>query len=205
MKPNLKPFNIRKLSFSTTCVIPEEILSNIKKQDKGAGSVLRFFDSYTIDRVSHLCVLTLQCKDEENCEYFIEFEFSITVRRTKLPKGAPKINNLIDMLCTLDNIYNFNCSTTIEFSKKDNRQFIIDLPIKISKNSILPIRLIDGFSFEGNVESLDYSALIWIRNKAGEFTLIMVFSNNYTFNSSLIQCITDDSNKIKNAIMPLSN
>ena len=204
MKPNLKPFNIQKLSFSTTCVIPEEILSNIKKQDKDADSVLRFFDSYTIDRISHLCVLTLQCKDEKNCEYFIEFEFSISKRKIKLPRGIPKINNLIDMLCTLDRSQNFNCSTNIEFSKKDNRQFIIDLPIIISKNSMLPISLIDGFSIEGNVESINYSALIWTQNKSGDFGVIIIFSNNYTFNSSLIQCIIDDSNKIINSVMPLS-
>jgi len=205
MKPNLKPFNIRKLSLSTTCVIPEEILSNIKKQDKDADGALRFFDSYTIDRVSHLCVLTLQCRDENNGEYFIEFEFSISKRKIKLYRRIPKINNLIDMLCTLDKTHNFNCSTNIEFSKKDNRQFIIDLPIIISKNSVLPISLIDGFSIEGNVESINYSALIWTQNKVGDYSLVIIFSNNYTFNSSLIQCITDDSNKIVNSVMPLSN
>jgi len=205
MKPNLKPFNIRKLSFSTTCVIPEEILSNIKKQDKYVNSVLRFLDSYTIDRVSHLCVLTLQCKDEKNCEYFIEFEFSISKRKIKLPRGKPKMNNLIDMLCTLEKSQNFNCSTNIEFSKKDKRQFIIDLPIKISKNSILPIRLIDGFSIEGNVESIDYSALIWTQGQVSDYSLIIVFSNNYTFNSSLIQYIIDDSSKIVSSLMSLSN
>jgi len=203
MKPNLKPFNIRKLSFSTTCVIPKEILSNIKNQDEDTDNFLRFFDSYTIDRVSYLCVLILQCKDEKNGEYFIEVEFSISKRKIKLPKGTPKINNLIDMLCTLDKSQNFNCSTTIEFSKKDNRQFIIDLPIKISKNSVLPIRLIDGFSIEGNVESIDYSALIWTHSKVSGYSLVIVFSNNYTFDSSLVQYITDDSNKIINSLMPL--
>ena len=123
-------------TFSTTCVIPEGILSNIKNQYKDADSVTHFFDSYTIDRVSHLCVLTFQCKDEKNSEYYIEFEYSTSKRKIKLPRGTPKINNYIDILCTLDKSQNFNCSTTIELSKKDNRQFIIDLPIKISKNSL---------------------------------------------------------------------
>jgi len=204
MKPNLKPFNIRKLSFSTTCVIPEEILSNIKKQGKDADGALRFFDSYTIDRVSHLCVLTLQCRDEKNGEYFIEFEFSVSKRKIKPPMRIPKINNLIDRLCTLDKNHIFRCSTNIEFSKKDNRQFIINLPIKISKNSILPISVIDGFSMEGNIESIDYSALVWTQDAGRAFTLIIVFSNSYIFNPSLIECIADDSNKIINALMPLS-
>lgn len=205
MKPNLKPFNIGKLSFSTTCVIPEEILSNINIQDKDADSVSRFFNSYTIDRVSYLCVLTLQCKDAKTGEYFIEFEFSISKRKVKLPRGTPKIGTRVDMLCTLDKSHRFNCSTNIEFSKKDKRQFIIDLPIKLSETSNFPISLIDGFSVEGNVESIHYSALIWTQNKPGDYSVITVFPNDYTFNSSLIQCIIDDSTKIVNSIMPLQN
>lgn len=203
MKLNLKSFNIQKLSFSTTCVIPRKILSNIKKQDKAVGSVSRFFDSYTIDRVSHLIVLTLQCKDAKKSEYFVEFEYSIKRRKIKLYKDTPKINNLIDKLCTLDKSQEFTCSTHLEYNKKDNRQFIIDLPIKISRNSILPISLIDGFSIEGNVESIDYSALIYTTAKQA-YSLTIIFFNNYHIDSLLIQYIIDDANKIINSIMPPS-
>lgn len=203
MKPNLKVANLTSLNFSTHCIIPNDIKEIIENTSIVVSNTYRFFDMYTKNRATHHCILTIGLPDKDTGESFINFEY-VVKKRTYIPKVIPRIDNIIDKLCELNEKKRFLCSAHLQFRKKDNRQFVINLPIKISEFPNIPISVIDGFSFAGKIKNLSYSSLVWTEKRDAPFEMSQVFGNDYSFNVDLAQNVMHDVSRIANSLLPSS-
>jgi hypothetical protein len=198
VKPDLRASNINSLEFSTSCNIPDDIRDTIKKSSKSEDGVYRFTDVYTIGRSSYQFLLSISLSKAKKEASFVEFEIIKRSKKRAL-KGLPNASLILDKLCSLNTTHKFFCSTDIQYKKKDKRSFIINLPLKISRAELFPVSEINGFSLEGNVGGLEYSALLWTAKNGVFFATFVVFKE-YTINESIAENIVDDFATIANSL-----
>jgi len=140
MQPNLKAHHVNLLEFSTTLSLTDDLISKIRdssRPDKDGDSV--FFDSYRGHRA--IAVVRGINKDIQNFE--VEFTYQ-AVSGGRLSKSFPQIEQLTDVLSSVKEQLNFECSVSFTFGKSLRPRPIISLPMKYIEAPNIPFDRIQG-------------------------------------------------------------
>lgn len=140
MQPNLKAHHVNLLEFSTTLSLTDDLISKIRdssRPDKDGDSV--FFDSYRGHRA--IAVVKGINKDIQNFE--VEFTYQ-AVSGGRLSKSFPRIEQLTDVLSSVKEQLNFECSVSFTFGKSLRPRPIISLPMKYIEAPNIPFDRIQG-------------------------------------------------------------
>lgn len=140
MQPNLKAHHVNLLEFSTTLSLTDDLISKIRdssRPDKDGDSV--FFDSYRGHRA--IAVVRGINKDIQNFE--VEFSYQ-AVSGGRLSKSFPRIEQLTDVLSSVKEQLNFECSVSFTFGKSLRPRPIISLPMKYIEAPNIPFDRIQG-------------------------------------------------------------
>jgi len=128
------------LEFSSTIPLSDEQISKIRdaaNPDKDGDS--SFFDLYQ----GHRTLAIVREAEEKTQEYKIEFTYVARTAR-KLSKHTPRISKLVEVLCSLKEQPNFECSVIFEFGRKLRPKSIISLPMKYIEAPNMPFDRIQG-------------------------------------------------------------
>lgn len=140
MQPNLKAHHVDLLEFSTTLSLTDDLISKIRdssRPDKDGDSV--FFDSYKGHRA--IAMVRGINKDIQNFE--VEFTYQAVSGR-RLSKSFPQIQQLTDVLSSVKEQLNFECSVSFTFGKSLRPRPIISLPMKYIEAPNIPFDRIQG-------------------------------------------------------------
>lgn len=140
MQPNLKAHHVDLLEFSTTLSLTDDLISKIRdssRPDKDGDSV--FFDSYKGHRA--IAMVRGINKDIQNFE--VEFTYQAVSGR-RLSKSFPQIQQLTDVLSSVKEQLNFECSVSFAFGKSLRPRPIISLPMKYIEAPNIPFDRIQG-------------------------------------------------------------
>lgn len=199
MQPDLKFAHSDTLFFRTSCVISKETSDVIKQLSPPRNNVSRFYDRYVKSRATHYSVLYIEFKDEESCNVEISCRYILSPRLRRLPKNLPNIGNIINELCLDKTEHQFQSIVSFEYTKRDKKRFVINLPLKISTSPNMALKEIDGISFMGNIQGFEYSAFMIV--SSNNYGLSINLNNNYIFSDTLPQNIISDSSIISSVLL----
>lgn len=140
MQPKLRSCNASVLEFSSTIPLSDEQISKIRDvshPDKDGDS--SFFDLYQ----GHRTLAIVREAEEKTQEYKIEFTYVARTAR-KLSKHTPRISQLVEILSSVKEQLNFECSVIFEFGRKLRPKSIISLPMKYIEAPNMPFDIIQG-------------------------------------------------------------
>jgi hypothetical protein len=140
MQTNLKNHFITELEFSVTAPLEKDILSQIQDSARiDSDEDYVFFEFYD----GHAAIGWLQKPDKKHSQSNINFIYR-TQKGRKPKKELPKISQLIEILSTIDNVFDFECTATVSFPKKVKPKPIIQLPHKPLQLPDMPFDFIQG-------------------------------------------------------------
>jgi hypothetical protein len=114
MQTNLKNHFITELEFSVTAPLEKDILSQIQDSARiDSDEDYVFFEFYD----GHAAIGWLQKPDKKHSQSNINFIYRHKKGR-KPKKELPKISQLIEILSTIDNVFDFECTATVSSRKK---------------------------------------------------------------------------------------
>lgn len=199
MQPDLKIAHLDELIFETHCVISKEISDIIKRLSPPRNNVCRFYDRYVKSRTTHHSILYIKFEDEESGNAEISFRYILAPRLRPLPKNVPRLSQIINELCIDNTEHQFKCIASFEYTKRDKKRLVINLPLEISSSPGMAIKKIDGISFTGNIQGLEYSAFMLIGpNKYG---LSVHLDKNYIISNTLPENIISDASIISSVLV----
>jgi len=206
-RPNLKENNIDSLEFSAKLELGKELNNLIKEKGTLIGQAYVFAESYTIARAKHTFTIqfvfsrTFSTESRKTVlETEVTFKF-LSAPGVKVPKVAFSPNDIIGALNKIEAMHSFRCYLTYEYKRQDKRKFVVALPIKISESPIFPFETIDGISMRGKIENIDYSGLVENMPIQKNTHLLIIFEQNYHFNSYIAEKIINDTNMIVSKLM----
>ena len=148
MKPNLTAVNASELNFYAELPLDSNLINEIhrlSKPDEDGDSL--FLDSYSTERHGHGVVAwVISPKAENENNFRISFTYNVEKLR-RLPRGAPKLVALIDILSNLKSKVEFQCAGTFQFRKREAATSVVSLPLRIFQSPGMPFDEICGLHF----------------------------------------------------------
>jgi len=144
MKPNLKSYHAISMRFFTTLALTDDLISriqNISPPDEDGDSA--FFDSYEGHRVHVWVVKENEGIDKDVRRFRIHFNYE-QGRGGRLRKSTPQVEQLLDILSSIEEKMDFDCQVAFEFGKRLKPKPIISLPIKYTESPNMPFDIIQG-------------------------------------------------------------
>lgn len=148
MQINLRSKNIFELRFSTIFQLSDDLIKNIREasppNDSGNSAFVEIYSR-------HRAWAWVYVQNEEEKRYRLALNYEASSRR--LPRGYPRIGQLITMLHEIKEKYIFGCTATFSYGKKLRPKSIISLPMKYIEAPNMPFDRIQGLhlvKFEGS-------------------------------------------------------
>jgi len=144
MKPNLKPHHAISMRFFTTLALTDDLISqiqNISPPDEDGDSA--FFDSYEGHRAYVWVIKANKGIDKDIQRFRIHFNYE-QGRGGRLRKSTPQVEQLLDILSSIEEKIDFDCQVAFEFGKRLKPKPIISLPIKYTESPNMPFDIIQG-------------------------------------------------------------
>jgi len=140
MQPNLKLYNVTSLEFKTKLIFNDDLILQIRtiaNPDEDGDSF--FADTYK----GHRAFVRIREIDKDIRRFEIEFTY-VTLGGRRLPKHIPRIEQLIEILASMQEPISFDCEVSFLFGKSLRPRCIISLPMKYIETPNMPFDRIQG-------------------------------------------------------------
>ena len=198
MRPNLKSSDIIKLQFSATVTLSASLIGEIRKAsppDEDGDSV--FVDSYRSDGINHRAWAWVSGVEEGTMRASIQFNYELG-KGGKLRKAAPRVNQLVDIVSSIEEGVEADCEATFEFGRLQKAKPIVPLPMRLIELPGMPFDEIEGLHLvKRDGEQSKYDVILDIPRK-GVLRESVFFSYHARIQETLADEILREAAKISN-------
>jgi len=166
----------------------DELISKVRKVSKpdDEGDSI-FIDSYDIDGTRHRCWGWVLEQDKSKRIFSIELNYEAK-GGGRIGKKMPRIAQLLDILSSIDNVFEFDCRAYFQYAKRIKPKPVVELPMKLINVPNMPFDRIQGvhlIKLEGNKTKYDV-ALDTLTNG------ILIANISFNYRANIQETICDD-------------